>query len=127
MKKERKSQSPGQATSSEGKQSKNETIEVYLNRNYAFRFNTVKCKPEYKTLDSCSPFIPVTRFVLNSFKQELDKSLGLCTSAENIRGILGSDFSPKINPVHDYFKNLPRLNPEINRLWVIKYSYCIHM
>jgi hypothetical protein len=115
MEKERKSQSTRKATSSEGKQSKNETIEVYLNRNYAFRFNTVKCKPEYKTLDSCMPFIPVTRFVLNSFKRELDKSLGICTSADNIRGMLESDFSPKINLVHDYFKNPTRLNPEINR------------
>jgi hypothetical protein len=61
------------------------------------------------------PFIPVTRFVLNSFKRELDKSLGICTSADNIRGMLESDFSPKINLVHDYFKNPTRLNPEINR------------
>jgi len=61
------------------------------------------------------PFIPVTRFILNSFKRELDKNLGLSTSAENIRGILESDFSPKINPVREYFKNLPRMNPETNR------------
>jgi hypothetical protein len=115
MAKERKSQSPEQATLSEGKQSKNEVIESYLNRNYSFRYNIVKCKPEYKSMDSCMPFTPVTRFVLNSLKRELDKNMGLSTSAENIRGILESDFSPKINPVQDYFKNLPRMNPEINR------------
>ncbi len=114
MKKETDVLAPQQVASPETKRSKNEAIEAYLNRRYAFRFNTVKCKPEFKAIDSRMPFIPVTRFALNSFKRELDKNTGLGTSADNIRAILESDFSPKVNPVQEYFKNLPRLNPEVN-------------
>ncbi len=114
MEKEKIPHPPEQPDSSGGKRSKNEAIEAYLNQKYAFRFNTVKCKPEYKKMDSRMPFIHVTRFALNSFKRELDRNLGICTSAENIRTILESDFSPKVHPVQEYFKNLPHLNPETN-------------
>lgn len=107
-------QEPKQPDSQGGRQSKNESIEAYLNRKYAFRFNTVKCKPEYKKIDSSLPFIHVTRFALNSFKRELDRDSGISTSAENIRAILESNFSTKVHPVQEYFKNLLRLNPKTN-------------
>ena len=97
------------------RQSKNEQIEVYLQEKYEFRFNVIKSKPEYRIKDRNIQFLPITKFALNSFKRWIDTELGLSTSAENIRTILESDFSPKIHPVKEYFKYLPRLDPEANR------------
>ena len=93
------------------RQSKNERIEAYLREKYDFRFNVIKSKPEYRIKDE-STFQPVTKFVLNSFKRGIDTEIGVSTSAENIRTILESDFSPKVHPVKDYFRQLPRLDPD---------------
>lgn len=95
---------------SNNKQSKNERIEAFLKNRYDFRFNTIKSKPEFKRKDLDMVFHAVSKFNINSFKRELD-AVGINTSADNIRAILESDFSPKIHPVKDYFLNLPRIEP----------------
>ena len=97
------------------RQSKNERIEAYLQEKYEFRFNVIKSKPEYRIKDRNIQFLPITKFALNSFKRRIDTELGLSTSAENIRTILESDFSPKIHPVKEYFECLPRLDPEASQ------------
>ena len=96
------------------RQSKNERIEAYLQEKYDFRFNVIKSKPEYRTKNEKTSFQPVTKFSLNSFKRRIDTELGISTSAENIRTILESDFSPKVHPVKDYFRQLPRLDPNVS-------------
>ena len=102
-------------TDSSVRQSKNERIEEYLQEKYDFRFNVIKSKPEYRIKDDDSPFQPVTKFALNSFKRRIDTELGTATSAENIRTILESDFSPKVHPIKNYFRQLPRFEPNENR------------
>lgn len=94
--------------SGETKRSRNEQIEHFLRDRYSFRFNTIKCKPEFCRPEAIS-FVPVTKYDLNSFKREIDASIGLNTSADNIRSILESDFSPKVNPVRVYFEGLSAL------------------
>lgn len=102
-------------TDSSVRQSKNERIEAYLQEKYNFRFNVIKSKPEYHIKNGNCAFQPVTKFALNSFKRRIDTELGISTSAENIRAIPESDFSPKVHPVKDYFRQLPRIEPEINQ------------
>lgn len=92
------------------RQSKNEQIESFLREKYEFRFNTIKCKPEFRFKNSDGGFSPITKFNLNSFKRELD-TIGISTSAENLRAILESDFSPKRHPVKEYFNSLPKMEP----------------
>lgn len=92
------------------RQSKNEQIEFFFREKYEFRFNTIKCKPEFRLKNSDSAFSPISKFNLNSFKRELD-TIGINTSSENIRTILESDFSPKIHPVKEYFHSLPTIEP----------------
>jgi len=94
------------------RQSKNEQIEAFLREKYDFRFNTIKCRPEYRLKNSNSAFTPITRFNLNSFKREIDTAIGISTSSENIRTILESDFSPKVHPVQQYFRSLPKIEPK---------------
>ncbi len=96
-----------------GKQSKNERIEEFLRERYTFRFNTIKSRTEWQTKKG-KTFRPVTKFNLNSIRRELDSSLGIITSADNIRTILESDFAPHVNPVHEYFRGLPKLNSTTN-------------
>jgi predicted P-loop ATPase len=94
------------------RQSKNGRIETYLREKYDFRFNVIKSKPEYHSKEEGASFQPVTKFALNSFKRSIDIEVGISTSAENIRTILESDFSSKVHPVKDYFRQLPRLDPD---------------
>ena len=92
------------------RQSKNEQIETFFREKYEFRFNTIKCKPEFRLKKSGGAFSPISKFNLNSFKRELD-TIGINTSADNIRTILESDFSPKVHPVKEYFNSLPKVEP----------------
>ena len=54
-----------------GKQSRNERIEEFLREHYAFRYNTVKSRAEFRSSDG--EFLPVTKYRLNSFRRELDR------------------------------------------------------
>jgi len=92
--------------------SKNESIEICLRTMYSFRYNSIKCQPEAKRNNSDKGFVPVDKYFLNSLKRELDSSYDIVTSAENIRSILESTFSPKVNPIHQYFSKLPEYEPE---------------
>jgi hypothetical protein len=103
---------------SSGKQSRNERIEAFLRERYAFRYNTVKSRTEYRAACSSSvnaagtaggAFQPVTKFCLNSIRRELDRTTGIATSAENVRAILESDFAERVNPVQSYFRGLPKV------------------
>lgn len=50
-----------------GKQSRNERIEGFLREHYAFRYNTVKSRAEFRSSDG--EFLPVTKYRLNSFRR----------------------------------------------------------
>ena len=96
------------------KKSRNERIESFLKGRYEFRFNTVKCRTEFRVLGTEEIFSPLTKFDINSMRRLLDASQGIITSGENIRAILESDFCPKVNPIQSYFSSLPKLNKEDN-------------
>ncbi|MDD2330508.1 MAG: VapE family protein [Bacteroidales bacterium] len=124
MKKGNKScNEPATAT---GKQSKNERIEAFLRERYDFRFNTVKSRTEFRPSGTDELFTPLTKFDINSIRRLLDASQGFNTSAENIRSILESDFCPKINPVQEYFRLLPRLHAEDNSE-IYRLSECVSL
>jgi predicted P-loop ATPase len=93
------------------RQSKNEQIEAFFREKYNFRFNTIKCKPEFRLKNDKTAFAPITKFNLNSFKRELD-TIGISTSSENIRTILESDFCKRVHPIQEYFKSLPKIEPK---------------
>jgi len=107
--KEKKPESP------EGRMTKNERIETYLQKYYDFRLNIVKSKPEFRDKETDNPFAPVSKFDINSFKRKMNNTLGIFTSSDNIRTILESDFTPKAHPVREYFNHLLRIDPKCNR------------
>jgi len=106
--KEKKPESP------EGRMTKNERIETYLQKYYDFRFNIVKSKPEFREKETDNPFSPVSKFDINSFKRKMNNTLEIFTSFDNIRAILESDFTPKVHPVRKYFNNLLRIDLKNN-------------
>ena len=65
--KEKKTESP------EGRMTKNERIETYLQKYYDFRFNVVKSKPEFRDKETNNLFSPVSKFDINSFKLKMNK------------------------------------------------------
>ena len=79
-----------------------------MRERYAFRFNSIKSRTEYRHSEG-EPFQPVTKFCLNSIRRELDHATGITTSVDNIRAILESDFADRVNPVQEYFQQLPRV------------------
>ena len=89
-----------------GRSSKNEEIEAYLSLHYVFRYNTVWGRAEYRGRED-PRFVKVGRYEINTLRRELDNEAGLTTSPDNLYSIIESDFSPRINPIQEYFKTLP--------------------
>ena len=89
--------------------SKNAEIENYLSTHYEFRYNTVLGRTEYRSKGN-SDFVKVGRYEINTLRRELDCDESIATSAENLYSIIESSFSPRINPVQEYFKELPLID-----------------
>ena len=92
-----------------GSSSKNAEIEAYLSMHYEFRYNTVLGRTEYRNR-SCSHFAKVGRYEINTLRRELDCDEGISTFSENLYSIIESSFSPRINPIQEYFKGLPLID-----------------
>ena len=101
----------GNSTERRGNASKNSEIETYLRAHYAFRYNTVLGRTEYRSnKDTGGRFTKVGRYEINSLRRELDFDVGIVTSSDNLYSIIESSFSPRINPIQEYFKTLPEVD-----------------
>ena len=89
--------------------SKNKEIESYLSTHYDFRFNTVLGRTEFSP-KYANVYSKVSRYDINTFRRELDSEEGIITSADNLYSIIESSFSPRINPIQEYFKALPTVD-----------------
>ena len=111
--------------------SKNKEIESYLSTHYDFRFNTVLGRTEFSP-KCANVFSKVSRYDINTFRRELDSEDGIITSADNLYSIIESSFSPRINPIQDYFKALPTVDAsevlykiEINQCAIANLASCV--
>ena len=86
--------------------SKNSEIETYLSSRYEFRYNTVLGRTEYRSKNDAH-FSKVGRYEINTLRREIDNDIGIITSSENLYSIIESSFSPRVNPIQEYFKRLP--------------------
>lgn len=89
--------------------SKNGEIETYLSSYYEFRYNTVLGRTEYHS-KSNDDFVKVGWYEINTLRRELGCDEGISTSSENLYSIIESSFSPRINPIHEYFKRLSSID-----------------
>ena len=89
--------------------SKNGEIEAYLSTRYEFRYNTVLGRTEYRS-SANGDFMKVDRYEINTLRRELDNDVGIVTSSDNLYSIIESSFSPRVNPIQEYFKALPSLD-----------------
>ena len=85
--------------------SKNSEIEAYLSSRYEFRYNTVLGRTEYRGKNDAM-FSKVGRYEINTLRREIDNDIGIVTSSDNLYSIIESSFSPRINPIQEYFKRL---------------------
>ena len=104
-----KSESENSASQTRKKFSKNTEIEAYLSTRYEFRYNTVLGRTEYRSRAN-DDFIKVGRYEINTLRRELDNDVGIITSSDNLYSIIESSFSPRINPIQEYFKGLPMID-----------------
>ena len=86
--------------------SKNVEIEIYLSSRYEFRYNTVLGRTEYRSKNDAH-FSKVGRYEINTLRREIDNDIGIITSSDNLYSIIESSFSPRVNPIQEYFKGLP--------------------
>ena len=86
--------------------SKNSEIEAYLSTHYEFRYNTVLGRTEYRSKNDAH-FSKVGRYEINTLRREIDNDIGIITSSDNLYSIIESSFSPRVNPIQEYFKGLP--------------------
>ena len=89
--------------------SKNSEIEAYLSTRYEFRYNTVLGRTEYRSKNDAH-FSKVGRHEINTLRREIDNDIGIISSSDNLYSIIESSFSPRINPIQEYFKNLPSVD-----------------
>ena len=123
----------GNSTERRGNTSKNSEIETYLRAHYAFRYNTVLGRTEYRSsTDASNRFTKVGRYEINSLRRELDSDVGIITSSDNLYSIIESSFSPRINPIQEYFKALPTVDAskvlhkvEINQSTIANLASCV--
>ena len=99
--------------------SKNGEIETYLSSRYEFRYNTVLGRTEYRRMNS-SDFTKVGRYEINTLRRELDNDVGIITSPDNLYSIIESSFSPRVNPIQEYFKRLPLVDLSSNSFFSLK-------
>lgn len=99
--------------------SKNSEIEAHLSTHYEFRYNTVLGRTEYRSKAN-SDFTKVGRYEINTLRRELDNDIGIATSSDNLYSIIESSFSPRINPIQEYFKNLPSVDIGNNSSFSLK-------
>ena len=59
---------------------------------------------------SNSDFVKVGRYEINTLRREIDNDIGIITSSDNLYSIIESSFSPRINPIQEYFKGLPLID-----------------
>ena len=86
--------------------SKNSEIETYLSSRYEFRYNTLLGRTEYRSKNDAH-FSKVGRYEINTLRREIDNDIGIISSSDNLYSIIESSFSPRINPIQEYFKALP--------------------
>jgi len=94
-----------------GKRTKQQNVEQWLTNAYFFRYNTIKQKPEYKELKTGAKWQAIDKYKLLSIKRELDAT-GLEISSGSLLEILCSSYSPQVNPVKQFFEELPDWNEE---------------
>ena len=99
--------------------SKNGEIETYLSSYYEFRYNTVLGRTEYRSKEDAH-FSKVGRYEINTLRRELDNDVGIITSSDNLYSIIESSFSPRVNPIQEYFKNLPSVDLSSNSSFSLK-------
>ena len=111
--------------------SKNKEIESYLSTHYDFRFNTILGRTEFSP-KYANVYSKVSRYDINTFRRELDSEEGIITSADNLYSIIESSFSPRINPIQEYFKTLPTVDAsevlykiEINQCAIANLASCV--
>ena len=111
--------------------SKNKEIESYLSTHYDFRFNTVLGRTEFSP-KYANVYSKVSRYDINTFRRKLDSEEGIITSADNLYSIIESSFSPRINPIQEYFKALPTVDAsevlykiEINQCAIANLASCV--
>ena len=89
--------------------SKNGERETYLSSRYEFRYNTVLGRTEYRGKNDAL-FSKVGRYEINTLRREIDNDIGIITSSDNLYSIIENSFSPRINPIQEYFKQLPLID-----------------
>ena len=99
--------------------SKNAEIEKNLSDHYEFRYNTVLGRTEYRSKNDAH-FSKVGRYEINTLRRELDNDVGIITSSDKLYSIIESSFSPRVNPIQEYFKRLPLVDLSSNSFFSLK-------
>jgi hypothetical protein len=81
-------------------------IQSFLSLHCKFRYNEVKDKYEF---EKNGQFIPIEDRELNEIWRLAHMS-NIKTTTGNLRQIIESEFSPKVDPIKEYFRNLPEWN-----------------
>ena len=87
-----------------------EEIQTYIQTILECRFNVIKTRVEYRLYDDrTETWRTLDKYFVNSLVRQI-KSYGYKTSRQALTDLFESDFSPKANPIRDYFEELPEVD-----------------
>lgn len=90
----------------EGKQSQGEIIAAWLSERYLFRTNVITGQYQYSSEATLGDWAELRDYELNTIHLEMEAS-GLKVSAEKLRRVIQSAFTPQFDPFADYISSLP--------------------
>ncbi len=85
-----------------------EMLQEYLSQNYEFRKNVLSNKFEVRSLDGDTPFIPITKEVLNGISLRVRLSgLEISSHRQILEELIFSDDTTVYDPIRDFLSGLP--------------------
>jgi predicted P-loop ATPase len=94
--------------------SKAEKAEDFLRQEHVFRYNVIKCRVEVAPIENPENWRPIDDRDAATFLRRMDALVGFRISKALLAEILTSDFSPAVNPITEYFNNLPKWDRATN-------------
>lgn len=93
-----------------------QTIAAYIDTELEYRFNLIKMQPEYRADNG--EWVQMTKIKINTLVLDLDAHQ-IKASPDKLKLLLESEYAPMVNPVKEYFEDLP-VYDEVNEPDYIK-------
>lgn len=110
---------------------KNARLEEFLNDNFEFRYNTIKCLPEYRPAvergrTNFAAWQPVDDYYVHTLIRTASNQHHIETNSAVINSLLSSDFSIKVDPIAEFFHEMKPINKKTDHIKALADTVKVH-